>query len=116
MTKANDSLKHFTGTEVWYKDLLTGFQYTEGIKELADMCEAYWLLDLVFSHQNIDKVAEESFQVWELKRQSGDIFNVVANDGNGHVIASQQIPYSDFPYDSAVVWMVHEILLLPSEY
>ncbi|MGA9381161.1 MAG: DUF6876 family protein [Phormidium sp.] len=39
-------LSHFTGTDNYYKHWL-GFQYTDGIKFLADNAECYWLLDAI---------------------------------------------------------------------
>jgi hypothetical protein len=116
MTNANESLRHYTGTESYYRDLLTGHLYTDGVRELATANGAYWLLDIVFSHQLNKKVKSEPFQVWELKRVSGIMFNVVATDGNNNQIAQQEIPFSDFKFDLATIWMEHGVALLPSEH
>lgn len=90
MTKANDSFKHYIGTDNYFKDLMQGGCYTDGVRGLANYCEAYWLIDLIFSHQTNEKVKEEHFQAWELKRQSDNVFNIIFTDGNQ--VTSQQNP------------------------
>jgi len=69
------ALPHFTGTEEYHrmrypwlrKDLLL----TDGAKYLADKAgliggTAYWLIDIIASHQLNHKVASEGFQTWKL--------------------------------------------------
>ncbi len=116
MKNANDTYAHYNGTECYYKHPFSSFVYTDGVKALAMDCEAYWLIDLVISHQLAPRVRAETFQVWKLERVEEDAFKVVATDGNDKVIATQQIPYSDFPYDSGKVWLMDGVLMLPSEY
>jgi hypothetical protein len=45
-----------------------------------------------------------------------DAFQIVGTDGNDKEIASQQIPFSDFRYDTATLWLVNGCLMLPNEY
>jgi hypothetical protein len=89
MTKANDRFKHCTATDTYFKDLMLGGYYTHVVRQLANDCEAYWLIDLVFSHQT---------------------------NGNANEVTSQQIPHSDFKFDMAVLWLIDGVLILPSEY
>lgn len=116
MTNANDFFGSGNGTESLYCHPFSSYVYTDGVKELVQQCKAYWLVDLVISHQLNKTVHATSFQVWELKRSKGDAFLVVATDGNKNEIARQFIGYSDFPYDEATLWLVDETLLLPNEY
>ena len=116
MQHANDNYNHFNCTENHYFHPLFQLLYTDGIKQLAADCSAYWLIDLVFSHQLSKKVKREPFQVWKLQRAKDNVFKIVADDGNGRIIAKQQIPFSDFKYDSCTLWLVDGCLLLPSEY
>ena len=90
--------------------------YTDGVKELVEKCNAYWLIDLIISHQCREVVNLESFQVWDLKRVTNDVFTILATDGNHNKVTSQEIPFSDFPYDLVTIWLVDGCLLLPSEY
>lgn len=41
---------------------------------------------------------------------------IIKLDGNYNRITSQEIPYSDFHYDLATIWLVDGCLMLPSEY
>ena len=90
--------------------------YTDGVKDLAEGCQAYWLIDLIISHQCKKDVNLERFQVWELRRVEADKFFIKASDGNHNLVASQKIPFSDFLYDLATIWLVDGCLMLPSEY
>lgn len=116
MKKANDYFRSANGSENLYRYSFTHFIYTDGVKSMAQDCQAYWLIDLIVSHQLHDNVKKESFQVWDLKRVKDDAFVIIATDGNKNEVASQEIPFSDFPYDLATLWMVDGCIMLPSEY
>lgn len=58
-------LAKFCGTENYYKHWLPGFRFTDGVKGMADLCGAYWLIDLVVSHQR-GKLRLAEFQIWIL--------------------------------------------------
>lgn len=123
-----------------YPDLLskslrnTPFLLTDGAKHLADKAgviggTAYWLIDILASYQREKPVKDEPFQVWKLavKESEGKI---TCDDGNGHILASQDIPFVDFALDEATSYVssdVYEvapgsargngiIVMLPSEY
>jgi hypothetical protein len=116
MKNANHYFGSSLGSENFYRHNLTKTLYTDGVKQMADGCQAYWLIDLILSHQTNKTVKEETFQVWDLNRVGGDRFKIVCNDGNGKDITSQEIPFSDFPYDLATIWLVDGCLMLPKEY
>lgn len=116
MKNANDFFGNSNGSENLFRYSFTHFVYTDGVKSLARDCKAYWLIDLIISHQIHQKVSIEPFQVWVLKRVKDDVFNIIATDGNKNKIASQKIPFSDFCYDAATIWFVDGCLMLPTEY
>ena len=116
MTNANEHFGSGNGSENFYQNKLSPIIYTDGVKDMAENCGAYWLIDLVISHQHSKPVRLEPFQVWQLKRQKDDVFLIVASDGNERQIANQQIPFSDFRYDMATLWLVNGCLMLPNEY
>ena len=116
MKNANNFFGNSTGSENLYRHSFTHFIYTEGVKSLVHDCKAYWLIDLILSHQIYDAVKKESFQVWDLKRVANDSFTIIATDGNHNRVTSQDIPFSDFPYDIATFWMVDGCIMLPCEY
>lgn len=116
MTNANDHFGSHNGTENIYSCRPFPITYTDGVRDLVETCKAYWLIDLIISHQEFKKVNCQPFQVWELKRFKEDAFNIIATDGNDNKITRQFIPFSDFPFDKATIWLVDGTLLLPSEY
>jgi hypothetical protein len=116
MTNANEHFGSRNGSENFYQNILSPILYTDGVKDMAESCGAYWLIDLVISHQLTKVVKFEAFQVWELKRINGDAFQIVATDGDEKEIASQHIPFSDFRFEMATLWLVNGCLMLPNEY
>ena len=45
------ALTSFYGTENYYQHRLSGLVYTDGVKFVAEHCEAYWLIDAIGSFQ-----------------------------------------------------------------
>ena len=116
MTNANDNIQTGNGSENFYCHRPSLMLYTDGVKDLAEACQAYWLIDLIISHQCKKDVNNERFQVWELKRLKKNVFTINATDGNKNKVANQHIPFSDFAYDFATIWLVDGCLMLPCEY
>jgi hypothetical protein len=116
MKNANHYFGSGNGSENFYCHKPSLILYTDGVKELAEKCGAYWLIDLIISHQSHKDVNLERFQVWDLKRVKDDAFTILATDGNHNKVTSQGIPFSDFPYDLATIWLVDGCLMLPNEY
>ena len=116
MKNANHYFGSSMGSENFYRHSLTKILYTDGIKEMAEGCQAYWLIDLILSHQTNKIVQVEPFQVWDLKRVKDNQFSILCTDGNHNKVTSQEIPFSDFPYDLATIWLVDGCLMLPREY
>jgi hypothetical protein len=85
---------------------------------LAERCGAYWLINLIVSHQLSASVRSEPFQVWELKLcKTTNGAKVTCADGNRRELISQRIPYTDFPLPEGItVYLIDGVLLLPSEY
>ena len=116
MKNANHFFGTGNGSENFYRYSFTNFIYTDGVHSMAQDCKSYWLIDLIISHQVDAVVNNEHFQVWDLKRVANDSFTIVATDGNDNKVTSQEIPYSDFPYDCATLWLVDSCIMLPTEY
>lgn len=121
-----EQLPHFTGTEQWYKFnmLFRNMLLTDGTQFLAEKAGAYWLMELIGSHQTNPKVRREMFQNWTLKLNDKGGCRITCDDGNGNVLCRQDVPYTDFPMDIKLycIWSVDEVnkpyavILLPSEY
>jgi len=107
---------------------MKSFLFTEGVQDLAEQAGAYWLIDLVASHQVVPKVKREPFQLWSLRKLPEGAKNAAVaecrRDSGEKAICKQLIPYTDFPFPSGDVfeWYVcdNEIggktMLLKSEY
>ena len=106
-------LEQFTGTENYYKHWL-GFNYTDGVKYLAEKAKAYWLLDAIGSYQ--PKFKSIPFQIWELVVKNDKGVLTMKEDTNSPILVSQKIPYTDFPLDNVKVWLIDGVAILPSEY
>jgi hypothetical protein len=116
-TLDESELANFTGSENWYRHWLGKVLFTDGAKHVADQAGAYWLIDEIAINQTRPKVRAEEFQVWTLnvdleKRKA--VFT--CDDGNGNVVFSKRIDYTDFPLAEIRFYCTDNTILLPSEY
>ena len=96
----------------WAKRII----YTPGVGDMAAICGAYWLIDLVASHQVTPSVRAEEFQVWTLTVADDRTALAVGDDGNGREVARQVIEFTDFPLDEIKLYLDQGTLMLPGEY
>jgi hypothetical protein len=114
----NGELARFTGTETWWRHWTGRITYTDGVKYLAEKAGAFWLIDLVASHQTA-RLQREDLQIWKLIVDRNKTPMAVATcqaDTNAPVLVQQGIEYTDFPLPSITLWLVDGVLLLPNEY
>lgn len=120
MTKTlnKTDLAQFTGTEHWYRHGINHkVLFTDGAKYVADQAGAYWLLDEIALIQPYDKrLAAEEFQVWKLMVNADHTATLTCGDGNGNVVYTKQLEYTDFPPDGITLYFTDNTILLPSEY
>ena len=110
-----DVLSQFKGSEVLYEHrLLDGSKLllTEGCEFVRTTFGAYWLFDLIASYQ--PQLVKEPFQVWKLTKYKHEAL-IVCEDGNHNRLLSQDIPFTDFPFDIEL-WQIEGTCLLPGEY
>jgi hypothetical protein len=116
------SLAHATGTEHYWRAFPNNdnFLFTDGVKDMAEMCGAFWLIDAVFSWQGEGNVKGESFQVWKLSFEDntkGDEAVLTCEDGNKKELVRQKIEYTDFPLPEGItLFLDGGVLMLTSEY
>ncbi len=110
-------LMQFTGTANWYRHPMNRkVLYTDGVKFLAERAGAYWLIDEIALIQPYEKaVAAEEFQLWRLI-VNGNQAVLNCEDGNGRVVYSKDIAYTDCPLSELVLYCINSVILLPSEY
>lgn len=58
----------------------------------------------------------EEFQVWKLLVRADRSATIFCDDGNGNIVFTQEIPFTDFPIDEVKLYFANNIIHLPSEY
>ncbi|GHV56299.1 hypothetical protein FACS1894216_20060 [Synergistales bacterium] len=92
---------------------------TDGVKRMAEMCGAFWLVTGIFAWQWDERVKKEPFQVWKLtlNNDGSDGACLVCEDGGKKELARQEIDYTDFPLPEGIkLFLDGGVLMLPSEY
>lgn len=119
------ALANYYGSETFYRHTLNRrMTYTEGVQAFAEYASAYWFLDIA---------ATELFALLKVKStcphapRGEDFLSVVlhvegtkakitADDGNGNVLFTKLIDYTDCPEGEWKFFFVGNVLMLPSEY
>lgn len=93
-----NGLAGFYGTESyhWLSERLT---LTDGAKYLAEGAECYWLFDIVKSVIFTRFTKDEDFLNVKIEVEQGR-GKVSIDNGNGVVLYTQKLDYTDFPIDS----------------
>jgi len=111
-------LSQFSGSENWYRHGINRkVLFTDGAKYVADEGGAYWLLDEIAIVQPHNKaVAAEEFQVWKLTVRPDRTATLTCDDGNGRVVFTKEIEFTDFQLDTITLWFANNTIYLPSEH
>ena len=120
MTKTLNTadLAQFTGSENWYRHGINRrVLFTDGAKFVADQAGAYWLLDeIAIIQPHNARVAAQEFQVWKLTVNADQTAVLTCEDGNGNVVYTKLIEYTDFPPEGITLYFTNNTILLPREY
>lgn len=134
MPLTHEALQNFTGTEGYhrYSGLFRRTLLTDGAKYVAEQAGAYWLMDVIASHQSKVLRKDErcrDFQLWKVKVKNGKAtVTCWADSGEGEkAVVTQRIPFTDFPLDEIQFYcnpcdwdddgnVVARVILLKSEY
>ncbi len=102
----------------WYRHGINrNVLYTDGAQHVAEHGGAYWLLDEIAIIQPYNKaVAAEEFQVWKLAVRPDRTATLTCDDGNGNIVFTKEIKYTDFPLDEITLYFTNKVIHLPSEY
>lgn len=111
-----EELCQFTGSEKLYSHSFLNYKYTDGVRYLAQKGQAYWLIDTIVAWQTKDSLRREFFQVWKLTVSEDCTAILEATDGNDNQLVRQEIEFTDFPLSEVILYLIDNILLLPSEY
>lgn len=69
---------------------------TQGVKDMAELYEAFWLVDKICTSQLTAPYSEELFQAWRLIMKENHHAALICDDGNGKIISQEEINYTDF--------------------
>lgn len=113
-----ENLQGFYGTEHYYKVGLTPIVITDGVKYFADTCECYWLLDILC--YNLFKKHQELGALFidiEVNKR-GTCHITVREDKDMPIIfeKKQRDICNIIPSGNYRIWLMNNVLLLPSEY
>ena len=117
----NDELPAFNGADYFVKHSISGLNFSSGVDMICKQYECFWLVDaILLSELECPPFWESDFYVWTLLRIfDGEAptcrFELICDDGNGHVIGNTPIPFSDFAYDMLVLYVENDLLYLPAE-
>jgi hypothetical protein len=111
-------LAQFTGSEHWYRHgLVRNVLYTDGAHHVAETGGAYWLLDEIALTQKFESAVQgEEFQLWKLTVLADDTATLACEDGDGRVVFSKAIAFTDFPAQGVALYCCNRTILLPWEY
>ncbi|MFZ0774251.1 MAG: DUF6876 family protein [Candidatus Sulfotelmatobacter sp.] len=117
-TLSKSDLAQFTGSDNWYRHGINrNVLFTDGAHHVAEHGGAYWLLDEIAIIQPYNKhVAAEEFQVWKLTVQPDRSATLTCDDGNGNIVFTKKIEYTDFPLNEITLYFANNVIHLPSEY
>ncbi len=114
------TIGQFTGSQTLTEHWTRKVKYTEGVEYLAESAGAYWLIDVVASYQGHTPALKrcDGFQVWVLDVDLENATGVVTciPDTDCPPVVTQAIEYTDFPLASIKLWLVGDVLMLPTEY
>lgn len=113
-----NELSQFIGTENYYR--YHNLLLTDGAYYLAEAANCFWLMDAVWAHSSTKRwLGKEDFISCKLYVQDS-VGKLTFDDGNKNILASQHIPYTDFPLDKVQLFLVRGegqfVVMLPSEY
>ena len=105
--------------------LIPTLAHTVGVHHLAEIFGAYWLVDAIASYQTRDHARAATLQVWTLTLDGEGGATLIgkriepgtADKDKEYLIATQGIPYTDFPVELSplTLWIENNMLLFPAE-
>lgn len=120
----------FSGTVDYHLHWTRRFHYTDGVKGMAEKARAFWLIDLIASHQGRSvkaplffgdkeghRLHDVGFQIWVLDVRADKTATARCIEDSGQPdMITQEIEYTDFPEGSWKFYLVQDVLMLPGEY
>lgn len=115
-TQLKHEMAQFTGTEHYYRHVLSRMTYTDGVKFFAENAGggAYWFLDIVGT-ELMQIHLSQSFISITLNVQDNKA-DIRATDGNDTPLYKRHIAFTDCPEGEWAFYLIDGIMLLTREY
>jgi hypothetical protein len=103
-------------TSAYHSGIGQNILLTDGAFLMAELCNAYWLLHIIVSYQNM--LGKKGFQVWKLIIEPGyRCGKVICDDGSGKILVERELDDTDFPLPEGItLWKEGDVILLPREH
>jgi len=104
------ALEQFSGTDQYHRlsPLHGRLVVTDGVKYLCDQAGAYWLVDVIASHQRraLRDPMLQDIQFWTIRvdEEKRTALVTCARDEDD-VVIRQRIPWTDFPLAEQRIWV-----------
>lgn len=110
-----ETLRSCYGSEHLYKIQFSKVNHTDGILQAADLLKCWWLISdmAIVSSRKFSKVP---FQVWNLRVKDMIGLLTMREDSNTPILYEQKYEYTDFPEGDFKIYIIDNVMLLPSEY
>lgn len=109
-----NTLSNCKRTENSYVSNTTGEKYSEGIKELIELCDCHWFVDDALSICRIYKDIVPFITI-DFKKTDNKS-TVIYSDGAERELFRQEYNLVNFPLDKQRLFYCKEKLILPSEW
>ena len=115
-TQLKHGMAQFTGTEYYYRHVLSRMKYTDGVKFFAENAGggAYWFLDIVGTEVMEIKKSRPFISIKLIAKNSKA--DITATDGNDNALWNRAIEFTDCPDGEWSFYLIDEIMLLTREY
>jgi Family of unknown function (DUF6876) len=115
------ALKKIKKTRAYHKYLHPGIspiQISDSCKFILENCDSSFLFDSILKSQELKILKGVAFKIFifqQLKKDLSWELSCIASAGEKPLIILRK-EHSQFPIDFIKLWMINNVLLLPSEY
>jgi hypothetical protein len=115
-TVTADGLSNFYNgfNNTFRNPLFRSLVYSDGVKYVSDNGGGWLIVDILAHLCHNPKLRNQEFVVAKLKVKDS-VAMLTLDDGNGHILARQSYPYTDFTLPEDLVLCGEWRVLLPSE-
>jgi hypothetical protein len=116
--KVRSIMAYTTGTEAYHRLSLAPLNCTDSIKYIAEAVGAFWLVEAVACEYTRPRAQEyRDFLVVEFHVEPGGRAWIhLRPDTGAQSVATQEIPFTDFPVGLWKFYIVDGVLMCPGDY